>query len=110
MDNLIIENIKQRPLRTVISVVGVALGVILIVLMVGLARGMTRDTGERQANVDAEIRFLPETLATGTGGASQLTMPVRYVDAILHGVKPTAEDPDLKPKPPIAGVVAATPV
>jgi putative ABC transport system permease protein len=110
MDNLIIENIKQRPFRTAISVIGVSLGVILIVLMVGLARGMTRDTGERQANVDAEIRFLPENLVSGSGGASQLTLPTRYADAIMYGVKPTAEDPDIIPKPPIAGVVAATPV
>jgi putative ABC transport system permease protein len=109
MDNLIVENIKQRPLRTAISVVGVALGVILIVLMVGLARGMVRDSAQRQANVDAEIRFLP-TEITSAAAANPLMMPARYAEVILNGVKPTAEDPDIQPKPPIEGVTSASPV
>jgi putative ABC transport system permease protein len=109
MDNLIVENIKQRPLRTAISIIGVALGVILVVLMVGLARGMLRDSAQRQSNVDAEIRFLPADISL-TAGASQLTLPTRYVEAILKGVQPTAEDPDIVAKPPIAGITAATPV
>jgi putative ABC transport system permease protein len=109
MDNLIVENIKQRPLRTAISVVGVALGVILIVLMVGLARGMTRDTGERQGNVDAEIRLLPESLST-TSTASQLMVPTRLGTAIMEGTRPTAEDPDIPVRPPINGVKAVSPV
>ncbi|HXU07820.1 MAG TPA: hypothetical protein VN743_02405, partial [Blastocatellia bacterium] len=58
MDSLIAANITQRPLRTAISIIGVSLGVILVTLFVGLARGMTRDAAERQANVDAEVRFL----------------------------------------------------
>lgn len=108
MDSLIVANIRQRPLRTAISVTGVALGVILVVLFVGLARGMMRDSTDRQSNVDAEVRFFP-------GGdlslsANPLRLPSRYADAIMKGVEPTAEDPDLKPKPPIAGVAVATPV
>jgi len=103
MDNLISANVAQRPLRTAISVTGVALGVVLIVLFVGLARGMMRDTAERQANVDAEIRMFP------SGGmslsASTLVLPTRYTTAFLHGVHPT-----LEPVPPIPGVVAASPV
>jgi len=37
-------------------------------------------------------------------------LPARYADAILHGVQPTAEDPDIEPKPPIPGVAATSPV
>src|SRR5437764_4251076 len=108
MDSLIVATIRQRPLRTAISVTGVALGVILVVLFVGRARGMMRDSTDRQSNVDAEVRFFP-------GGdlslsANPLRLPVRYADAIMKGVQPTAEDPDLKPKPPVAGVATATPV
>ena len=109
MDNLIVENIKQRPLRTAISIVGVALGVILIVLMVGLSHGMMRDSAQRQSNVDAEIRFLP-TEITSAAAANPLMMPARYAEVILNGVKPTAEDPDIQPRPPIEGVTAASPV
>ena len=108
MDSLIVANIRQRPLRTAISITGVALGVILVVLFVGLARGMMRDSTDRQSNVDAEVRFFP-------GGdlslsANPLRLPSRYADAIMKGVQPTAEDPDLTPKPPIAGVAVAAPV
>lgn len=108
MDSLIAANIGQRPLRTAISVVGVSLGVILVTLFVGLARGMTRDAAERQANVDAEIRVLPTTDPSLAG--NPLMLRAGYADAFLHGVKPTSEDPDIEPKPPIAGVAAASPV
>lgn len=108
MDSLIVANIRQRPLRTAISIIGVALGVILVVLFVGLARGMMRDSTERQANVDAEVRFFPGGDLSLT--ANPLRLPVRYADALLKGVQPTADDPDLKPKPPVAGVATATPV
>jgi putative ABC transport system permease protein len=108
MDSLIVANIRQRPLRTVISIVGVALGVILVVLFVGLARGMMRDTTERQVNVDAEIRFFPGGNLAVAG--NPLMLPTRYADAIMKGVQPTAEDPDIQPKPPVPGVVAVAPV
>src|SRR3984893_3007023 len=108
MNSLIAANISQRPLRTAISIVGVALGVILVTLFVGLARGMLRDVAERQANVDAEIRFLSGGNSSLAG--NPLMLPARYADAILHGVQPTAEDPDIEPKPPIPGVAATSPV
>lgn len=108
MNSLIAANISQRPLRTAISVIGVALGVILVTLFVGLARGMMRDAADRQANVDAEVRFLPSGNVSLAG--NPLMLPERYADAILHGVQPTAEDPDIQPKPPMEGVAAVSPV
>ncbi|MFY9570566.1 MAG: ABC transporter permease, partial [Blastocatellia bacterium] len=108
MDSLIAANISQRPLRTAISIIGVALGVVLVTLFVGLARGMMRDAAQRQSNVDAEVRFLPGGNITLAG--NPLMLQARYADAILHGVQPTTEDPDLDPKPSITGVAAASPV
>jgi len=108
MDSLIAANISQRPLRTAISIIGVALGVILVTLFVGLARGMLRDVAQRQANVDAEIRFWPGGNISLAG--NPLMLPARYADAILHGVQPTTEDPDLEPKPPISGIAATSAV
>src|SRR5215510_3016087 len=108
MDSLITANISSRPLRTLISLTGVALGVILVVLFVGLARGMMSDAGQRQANVDAEIRVLPSN--SYAFNANPLMLPQRYADAFLNGIKPTPEDPDLQPKPPIAGIAAASPI
>lgn len=108
MDSLIAANVKQRPLRTAVSVAGVALGVVLIVLNVGFARGMMRDSVERQSNVDAEVRFLPGGDVSLT--SNPLILPTRYADAILHGVQPTPEYPDLEEKPPVEGVAEITPV
>lgn len=108
MDSLIVANLRQRPLRTAISVFGVALGVILVVLFVGLARGMMHDAVERQSNVEAEIRFLPAGNPSLT--STPLMLPAGYARAILQGVEPTPDDPDLKPKPPVGGVSAVSPV
>lgn len=57
MLELVLANLKVRPFRTLISVVGVALGVILVVLFTGLARGMTNDMAKRASNWKAEIVF-----------------------------------------------------
>ena len=57
MFELVLANLKVRPFRTLISVIGVALGVILVVLFTGLARGMSNDMSRRAANFKAEIIF-----------------------------------------------------
>lgn len=57
MLELVVANLRVRPFRTLISVIGVALGVVLVVLFTGLARGMTNDMAKRAANWKAEIVF-----------------------------------------------------
>ena len=57
MLELVLANLRVRPLRTLISVVGVALGVTLVILFTGLARGMTNDMAKRASNWKAEIVF-----------------------------------------------------
>ena len=57
MLELVFANLRVRPFRTFISVIGVALGVVLVVLFTGLARGMTNDLAKRGANWKAEIVF-----------------------------------------------------
>jgi putative ABC transport system permease protein len=57
MLELVLANLRVRPFRTLISTVGVAIGVILIVLFTGLAKGMTEDIAKRTANWKAEIVF-----------------------------------------------------
>ncbi len=108
MDSLIAANIRQRPLRTALSVIGVALGVILVLLFAGLARGMMRDSADRQANVDAEIRYASS--ANWAVAANPLMLRAAYANAFVKGLHPTEDDPDIQAKPPIPGVQAATPV
>src|SRR5882757_6541428 len=57
MLELVLANLRTRPFRTFISVVGVALGVVLVVLFTGLARGMSNDMVRRANNWKAEIVF-----------------------------------------------------
>ncbi|MEO6333526.1 MAG: ABC transporter permease, partial [Pyrinomonadaceae bacterium] len=57
MLELVLANLRVRPFRTLISVVGVALGVTLVVLFTSLARGMTNEMARRAANWKAEIVF-----------------------------------------------------
>lgn len=79
MDNLVISNIRQRPLRSAISVLGVALGVALVMLFTGLSRGMSDDLQRRSANVRAEIIFTrPGSAITST--TANLSM--KYVDLL----------------------------
>ena len=80
MDNLVTSNIRQRPIRTLVSVAGIALGVSLVMLFTGLARGMSNDLQRRASNVRAELLFMRP-------GAVQLTattgnLDTRYVDRL----------------------------
>ena len=87
MDNLVTSNIRQRPIRTLVSVAGIALGVALVMLFTGLARGMSNDLQRRATNVRAELLFMRP-------GAVQLTtstanLDTRYVDRLkaIDGVE-----------------------
>ena len=66
MNNLVFSNMLHRPARTFVSVLGIAIGVLLIVFTVGLANGTMRERATREANVGAEIMFR----ASGTRGMS----------------------------------------
>ncbi|HET8783894.1 MAG TPA: ABC transporter permease, partial [Pyrinomonadaceae bacterium] len=87
MDNLVTSNIRQRPIRTLVSVAGIALGVSLVMLFTGLARGMSNDLQRRAGNVRYELMFMRP-------GAVQLTsmtanLDTRYVDRLkaIDGVE-----------------------
>jgi putative ABC transport system permease protein len=87
MDNLVVSNIRQRPIRTLVSVAGVALGVCLVMLFTGLARGMSNDLQRRATNVRAEIIFT----RPGSGGLTMSTanLSTKYVDKLkaIEGVQ-----------------------
>jgi putative ABC transport system permease protein len=89
MDTLVLANIKQRPTRALASTLGISVGVVLIVVTVGLARGMLKNAGERESNVGAELLFQPPG-SFGVGSTtSPLSLPVPYASAIseINGVR-----------------------
>lgn len=87
MDNLVTSNIRQRPIRTLVSVAGIALGVALVMLFTGLARGMSNDLQRRATNVRAELIFMRPGAIQLTGAAANLD--TRYVDRlkVIEGVE-----------------------
>src|SRR2546425_237368 len=87
MDNLVVSNIRQRPIRTLVSVAGVALGVCLVMLFTGLARGMSSDLQRRAANVRAEIIFTRPGSMQITSSSANLS--TKYVDLLkaVEGVE-----------------------
>lgn len=93
MNNLVASNLTHHPGRTVVSIFGVAVGVVLVVLTVGLVRGALRERGQRDANIGVEIM-----LRQGGQGISltsaDMTIAVEEAAAIRS----------------VAGVAVATPV
>ena len=84
MDSLVVSNIRQRPLRSAISILGVALGVALVMLFTGLAHGMSEDLQKRSSNVSAEIIFTrPGSMTLTTSSAN---LDTRYV-ALLQTIE-----------------------
>lgn len=89
MLELVLANLRTRPFRTLISIIGVAIGVVLVILFTGLARGMTNDMSKRSANWKAEIIFSrPGAMELTSSNASVSTT---YVDRIkeIEGVEST---------------------
>jgi putative ABC transport system permease protein len=82
-----------RPVRTVLSIMAVAIEVLLIIMVVGLTHGMLQESAQRTKGVGAEIMVQPQTtsLFMGFSGAP---MPAQIADVLEE----------------IAGVRAVTPV
>lgn len=57
MDNLVFSNMLHRPARTLVSILGIGIGVLLIVFTIGMANGTLRERASREGNVGAEIIF-----------------------------------------------------
>jgi putative ABC transport system permease protein len=93
MDSLVFSNIAHRPARTAVSILGTAVGVLLIVFTVGLAHGVLHERGRRESNIGAEI-MIRASGSVGLGGGSQFRLPVNHAAELAS----------------IPGVRAATPV
>ena len=75
MDSLVFSNMLHRPARTAVSILGIAVGVLLIVFTVGLSNGTMRERATREANVGAEIFFWASG-KPGMSGAESMRLPI----------------------------------
>lgn len=55
MSNLPLSNIIQRRVRSLISILAVALGIVLLLILIGMAKGTINDVARRIENVGADI-------------------------------------------------------
>jgi putative ABC transport system permease protein len=78
---MIVGNLVHRPLRSLISVVAVALEVTLILLIVGLSLGMLQDQRTRNAGIGADVIVLPpgSSFLAGLTGAP---MPIKIGEVL----------------------------
>jgi putative ABC transport system permease protein len=81
MNKMIVGNLVHRPVRSLISIVAVALEVTLILLIVGLCVGMLNDSKTRQAGIGADVVVMPPGSAyiVGLTGAP---MPIKIREVL----------------------------
>ena len=79
MNKLIFANLLHRPLRSIISVVAVAIEVVMILSIVAIFMGITNDNRQRTNGIGADLVMLPSG-ASLISGLSSASMPVN--DAI----------------------------
>jgi putative ABC transport system permease protein len=81
MNKLIFANLVHRPVRSIISVLAVAIEVIMILSIVGIFMGMLNDTKQRTNGIGADLmmRAPNSSFMVGLSGAP---MPIKFVDVL----------------------------
>lgn len=59
MTKMIVANLVHRPIRSLISILAIALEVVLILVIVGLSMGILKDSTQRQAGIGADVIVRP---------------------------------------------------
>ena len=77
---LVLENLKHRPMRSLLSIFLIAVPVTLILCLVGLSRGMLADSARRARGVGADIMVRPPGTSVLT--LSGAPIPEKLVDRI----------------------------
>ena len=91
---MIVGNLVHRPIRSLISIVAIALEVTMILLIVGLCLGMLQDSRSRTAGIGADILVRPPG-SSFIGAFSGAPMPVKVGDVL-------AKLPHVKSVAPVA--------
>jgi putative ABC transport system permease protein len=83
MNKLIFANLLHRPVRSIISVLAVAIEVVMILSIVGIFMGMLNDQKQRTNGIGADLMLWPSNASymNGVGGAP---MPAKDVEAIRN--------------------------
>ena len=81
MNKLVFANLVHRPVRSIISVLAVAIEVIMILSIVGIFMGMLNDSKERENGIGADLTLRPpnSSFMVGVSGAP---MPIKFIQAL----------------------------
>ena len=78
LNQLVFENLKHRPVRTLLSVAMIAIEVAMILTLVGLSYGMLEEAQRRQRGIGADIVIKPGSTSVMSFGG--VTLPEKLVD------------------------------
>jgi putative ABC transport system permease protein len=85
INKLVVENLKFRPVRTLLSIVAISIQVTLVLALVGLSDGMLNDQARRARGVGADILVRPPNGALIlTGGQMLADFIPRVIDPTPH--------------------------
>jgi putative ABC transport system permease protein len=96
-NKLVFENLKHRPVRTLLGIVAIGIQVTLVLTLVGLKDGLLNDLANRARGVGADIMVRPPSSSIITMSASMPAGIVAKIDqqphvAIATGVLQQATD------------------
>src|ERR1700758_4736359 len=78
---MIVNNVLHRPLRTLITVIAVAVEVTLVIIVVGLTSGLLAESAKRIEGVGADIMVQPPS-ASVFMAFSGAPMPIAIADKL----------------------------
>ncbi len=85
LNKLVFENLKHRPIRTVLSVLAIAIEVMMMLTVVGLSRGMLADSARRAEGAGADIWVRPpSSAAVGLSGAPMSEKMLDFFEKMEH--------------------------
>ena len=81
MNRMIVANLVHRPLRSLISVIAIAVEVTLILVIVGFSLGMLNDAKQRQAGIGADVIVQPPS-SSFLAGITGAPVPIKVADVL----------------------------
>jgi putative ABC transport system permease protein len=78
---IVLENMKHRPMRSLLSILLIGVPVTMILCLIGLSRGMSEDSQSRARGVGADVIVRSSTAASVTSYSGN-ALPERMVEVI----------------------------
>src|SRR5258708_12449193 len=101
MNKMVVANLVHRPIRSLISIVAIALEVTLILLIVGLCYGIMNDSKNRTAGIGADVIVQPPG-SSFLAGISGAPVSAKIADILRP-------NPHLTSFTPLASIISTSP-